>query len=77
MIYGSSAWEQAAQLILLLHRTRENKEFTGEDFCFIGKMREAQSIKPLGIRAEKWGEFKDRYAEPEPPTEYPDRRNYV
>ena len=60
-ILGSSAFEQAAQVILLLHRTRENKTFTGEDYCFLGKMRELQDIKPFGIRAEKWGEFADRY----------------
>ena len=60
-ILGSSAFEQAAQMILLLHRTRENKTYTGEDFCFIGKMRELQDIRPLGIAAEKWGAFKDRY----------------
>lgn len=74
MIYGSSAWEQAAQLILLLHRTRHEKRYTGEDYCFIGKMRESQSIEPLGIKAEKWGEFRDRYAEGESPADYSDRR---
>lgn len=62
-IFGSSAFEQAAQMILLLHRTRENKTYTGEDYCFLAKMRELQIIQPLGIRAEKWGEFIDRYAE--------------
>jgi len=60
-ILGSSAFEQAAQIILLLHRTREHKRYTGEDFCFIGKMREMQTIQPLGIEVEKWGEFRDRY----------------
>lgn len=74
MIYGSSAFEQAAQLILLLHRTRREKHFTGEDFCFLGKMREAQIIAPFGIRAERWGEFRDRYAGTECPPEYQDRR---
>jgi replicative DNA helicase len=64
-ILGSSAFEQAAQIILLLHRTREKKRYTGEDFCFIGKMRELQTIEPLGIEAEKWGEFRDRYEPPE------------
>ena len=63
-ILGSSAFEQAAQIILLLHRTRQEKRYTGEDFCFIGKMRELQTIEPLGIQAEKWGEFRDRYEPP-------------
>jgi replicative DNA helicase len=63
-IFGSSAFEQAAQMILLLHRTRENKEYTGEDFCFLAKMRELQIIRPLGIRANRWGGFEDVYAEP-------------
>jgi replicative DNA helicase len=61
-IFGSSAFEQAAQIILLLHRTRENKTYSGEDFAFIGKMRELQTIAPLGICAERWGGFRDRYA---------------
>jgi len=65
MIYGSSAFEQAAQIILLLHRTRENKRYSGEDFCFIGKIRELQSIEPLGIAAERWGGFKDRFGGPD------------
>jgi replicative DNA helicase len=60
-LLGSSAFEQAAQMILLLHRSRENKEYTGEDFCFLGKMREAQDLRAFGIQAEKWGEFKDRF----------------
>lgn len=63
MILGSSAFEQAAQIILLLHRTREEKKYTGEDYCFLGKMRELQTLQPFGIRAEKWGEFVDRYDE--------------
>jgi len=63
MILGSSAFEQAAQVILLLHRTREEKRYTGEDFCFLGKMRESQNLQPFGIRAERWGEFVDRYDE--------------
>ncbi len=64
-ILGSSAFEQASQLILLLHRTRKDKEYTGEDFCFLGKMRELQELRSFGIRAERWGEFKDRFTEPE------------
>ena len=60
-LLGSSAFEQAAQMILLLHRTRKEKEYTGEDFCFLGKMREMQNLKQFGVRAEKWGELKDRY----------------
>ena len=60
-IFGSSAFEQAAQMILLLHRTRKEKRYTGEDYCFLAKMRELQSIEPLGIRAEVWGGFCDRY----------------
>lgn len=62
-ILGSSAWEQAGQIILMLHRTRENKRYTGEDYCFLGKMRELQTIEPFGICAEPWGEFKDRHEE--------------
>ena len=62
-ILGSSAFEQAAQVILLLHRTREEKRYTGEDFCFLGKMRELQSLESFGIEATKWGEFRDRYNE--------------
>jgi replicative DNA helicase len=65
MILGSSAWEQAAQMILLLHRTREEKQYTGEDYCFLGKVRELQDLRPFGIRAEVWGEFKDRALEGE------------
>lgn len=64
-ILGSSAFEQASQLILLLHRTRKDKEYTGEDFCFLGKMRELQELRSFGIRAERWGEFKDRFTEPQ------------
>jgi replicative DNA helicase len=60
-ILGSSAFEQAAQVILMLHRTREEKRYTGEDFCFLGKMRELQDLRTFGIRAEKWGQFADRY----------------
>jgi replicative DNA helicase len=63
MIYGSSAFEQAAQIILMLHRTRKKKRYTGEDYCIIGKMRELQEIQPLGIKAETWGAFKDAYGE--------------
>ena len=59
-IFGASQWEQAAQIILMLHRTRHEKEFTGEDFCFFGKMREGQWLRPFGIRATPWGEFQDR-----------------
>lgn len=67
MILGSSAFEQAAQIILLLHRTRgEQKTFTGEDFCFLGKMRELQQTETFGIKAEKWGELTDRRDEPAP-----------
>jgi replicative DNA helicase len=62
-IYGSSAFEQAAQAILMLHRGRKNKRYTGRDFCIIGKMRELQEIQPLGIAAERWGGFRDRYDE--------------
>jgi replicative DNA helicase len=61
MIYGSSSFEQAAQIILMLHRTREKKKYTGEDYCFLAKMRELQSIEPLGITAERWGAYRDRY----------------
>ncbi len=60
-ILGSSAFEQAAQIILLLHRTRENKKYTGKDVCFVGKIRETGTIEPLGIAAEPWGQFVDRY----------------
>lgn len=59
-IFGASQWEQAAQLILLLHRTRKDREFTGEDYCFLGKMREGQWLKPFGIRCTPWGEFQER-----------------
>jgi replicative DNA helicase len=59
-IFGASQWEQAAQIILMMHRTRHEKEFTGEDFCFLGKMREGQWLRPFGIRATPWGEFQDR-----------------
>jgi replicative DNA helicase len=62
-ILGSSAFEQAAQVILMLHRTREEKKYTGEDFCFLGKMRELQQLESFGIRARKWGEFEDRSEE--------------
>jgi replicative DNA helicase len=62
-ILGSSAFEQAAQVILMLHRTRQEKQYTGEDFCFLGKMRELQDLQAFGIEARKWGEFVDRYAE--------------
>jgi replicative DNA helicase len=65
-IFGASQWEQAAQIILMLHRTRDNKLYTGEDFCFVGKMREMQQISSLGIKAEKWGQFNDRYDEQKP-----------
>jgi replicative DNA helicase len=58
-IYGSSAFEQAAQMILLLHRTRENKKYTGEDFCFLGKMRELPKIGSFQITTEPWGAFRD------------------
>ena len=61
-ILGSSAYEQAAQIILMMHRAREKKRYTGEDHCFLVKMRELQTIQPLGIGAEPWGGFKDRYA---------------
>lgn len=61
-ILGSSAFEQAAQIILLLHRARDDKRYTGDDYCFIGKMRELQHIESLGIKAERWGAFRDRYA---------------
>jgi replicative DNA helicase len=72
-ILGSSAFEQAAQVILLLHRTRKDKAYTGEDFCFLGKMRELQELRAFGIRAERWGEFRDRFAEPEPKVIWSDR----
>jgi len=61
MIFGASQFEQAAQMILLLHRERKEKRYTGEDFCFIGKMRELQGIEPIGIKANPWGGFVDRY----------------
>lgn len=60
-ILGSSAYEQAGQIILLMHRTREKKRYTGEDYCFLAKMRELQTIEPLGIAAEPWGGYTDRY----------------
>jgi replicative DNA helicase len=60
-IYGSSAFEQAAQMILMLHRTRKEKRYTNEDYCIIGKMRELQEIQSLGIKAEPWGAFRDRF----------------
>jgi replicative DNA helicase len=60
-ILGSSAFEQAAQIILLLHRTREDKKYNGIDFCFLSKMRELQVIEPIFIRAERWGAFVDRH----------------
>jgi len=59
-ILGSSAFEQAAQIILLLHRTREKKKYTGEDICFLGKMRELPNITSFQIKAENWGAFRDR-----------------
>jgi replicative DNA helicase len=59
-ILGSSAFEQAAQIILLMHRTREKKVYTRKDYCFLAKMRELQTIEPLGIEAEPWGAYKDR-----------------
>lgn len=59
-IYGSSSFEQAAQIILMLHRGRKNKRYTGIDFCIIGKARELQEVQPLGIGAERWGAFRDR-----------------
>lgn len=62
-IYGSSAFEQAAQMILMLHRGRKEKRYTGEDCCIIGKMRELQEIQPLQITAERWGAFRDKYTE--------------
>jgi replicative DNA helicase len=69
-ILGSSAFEQAAQVILMLHRTRHEKQYTGEDFCFLGKMRELQDLRAFGIEAKKWGEFVDRYdaASDNPPS---------
>jgi len=69
-IFGSSAFEQAAQIILLLHRTREEKRYTGEDWCFLGKMRELSGIEPLGIQAQKWGEFQDRYEDKRRGSQY-------
>lgn len=65
-ILGSSSWEQAAQIILLLHRTREEKLYTGEDFCFLAKMRELQQLDKFGIKANPWGGFVDRYTETAP-----------
>jgi replicative DNA helicase len=59
-ILGSSAFEQAAQIILLLHRTREEKKYNGIDFCFLSKMRELQTIEPICIKAQRWGAFVDR-----------------
>jgi replicative DNA helicase len=59
-IFGSSAFEQAAQMILMLHRGRKDKRYTGEDYCIIGKMRELQEIQPLEITAKSWGAFCDR-----------------
>ena len=72
-ILGSSAFEQAAQVILMLHRSRQEKQYTGEDFCFLGKMRELQDLRSFGISAQKWGEFKDRYDEA---REAPSSRNW-
>jgi replicative DNA helicase len=60
-ILGSSAFEQAAQIILMLHRSREEKRYNGDDFCFLAKMRELQTIEPFPIRAKGWGAFIDRY----------------
>jgi replicative DNA helicase len=68
-LLGSSAFEQAAQVILMLHRSRKDKEYTGEDFCFLGKMRELQSLRAFGSRAEKWGEYQDRF-EPGPKSRH-------
>jgi replicative DNA helicase len=59
-ILGSSAWEQAAQIILMLHRSREDKQYNHQDFCFVGKVRELQGIAALPITAERWGGFRDR-----------------
>jgi replicative DNA helicase len=60
-ILGSSAFEQAAQIILMLHRSREDKRYNGDDFCFLSKMRELQTIEAFLIKAEDWGTFVDRY----------------
>jgi replicative DNA helicase len=60
-IYGSSAFEQAAQMILMLHRERHEKRYTGNDTCIIGKVRELQGIESLGIEAKDWGGLVDRY----------------
>jgi replicative DNA helicase len=60
-IYGSSAFEQAAQMILMLHRERKDKRYTKRDFCIVGKMRELQEVQPLGIKAADWGGFCDRH----------------
>jgi replicative DNA helicase len=59
-ILGSSAFEQAAQIVLLLHRAREKKKYTGEDICFLGKMRELPNITSFKIKAEDSGAFRDR-----------------
>jgi len=72
-ILGSSAFEQAAQVILMLHRTREEKRYTGEDYCFLGKMRELQQLQPFGINAMPWGEFTDRYSDKQPAPHWSER----
>lgn len=72
-ILGSSAFEQAAQVILMLHRTRKDKQYTGEDYCFLGKMRELQDLQAFGIQALKWGELRDRFAETTPPSHWTER----
>ena len=73
-ILGSSAFEQAAQMILMLHRARKDKEYTGEDMCFLAKMREMQSLRGFGIQAQKWGEFRDRQETGSSNTKYWDDR---
>ena len=73
-IYGSSAFEQAAQIILMLHRERQDKKYTGNDLCIIGKMRELQEIRGMGIKAEEWGGFRDKYATESARSDEDDRR---
>ena len=49
-ILGSSAFEQAAQVILLLHRTREDKRYTGEDSVFLARCASCRTWRASGSR---------------------------
>lgn len=61
-LLGSSSFEQAAQIILLIHRTKEDKEYTGEDWLFLDKMREGD-VKRFPIAGSNYGAFFDRIPE--------------